>query len=307
MMRSASKNICSVRHRPMPSAPKRRACGVVPACRHWRGPSVYGSNRPSPSGWRNRPSVPARASARCPLNTCPLAPSMVMISPRLSVTPPHGHRAFRDVDLERARAGHAGPAHAARHHGRVARHAAARRENALGRMHAVNVFRARLVRTRITSRLSAASFSASSAVNAISPVAAPGDAQARSRCIAWAHAGSSVGCRIWSSADGSTRPPRSFVDQPLAHHVDRDLERRFCRALAGARLQHEQLAFLHREFDVLHVAVMRFETLRDAMSSQTPPASLLPSKASCRRCVRARFSRSAAACGCRRRHLRPAR
>ena len=40
---------------------------------------------------------------------------------------------------ERARADHAGQAHAARDHGRVARLAADRGENALGHFHAVNV------------------------------------------------------------------------------------------------------------------------------------------------------------------------
>ncbi len=48
------------------------------------------------------------------------------------------------VDGDCRGAGDAGAAHAARHHGRMAGHAAARGEDALGRMHAVNVFRARL-------------------------------------------------------------------------------------------------------------------------------------------------------------------
>ena len=48
-------------------------------------------------------------------------------------------------------------------------------------------------------------------------------------------------------------------------HVDGDLERGFRSALAGAGLEHEELAFLHREFDVLHVAVVMFERLADAL------------------------------------------
>ncbi len=48
-------------------------------------------------------------------------------------------------------------------------------------------------------------------------------------------------------------------DQLLAHHLDRDLERCLRRALARAALQHEELAVFDGEFDVLHVAVMRFE------------------------------------------------
>ncbi len=53
-----------------------------------------------------------------------------------------GHLALGDVDLERARAGNAGPPHAARHNGRMAGHAAARGQNAFCGVHAVNVFRA---------------------------------------------------------------------------------------------------------------------------------------------------------------------
>ena len=46
-------------------------------------------------------------------------------------------------------------------------------------------------------------------------------------------------------------------DQPLVGKLDRDLERRLGGALAGAGLQHPQLALLDREFEVLHVAVVR--------------------------------------------------
>jgi hypothetical protein len=55
------------------------------------------------------------------------------------------------------------------------------------------------------------------------------------------------------------RDGQALVDQPLIHHIDGDLERRLGRALAGAGLEHIELAALHRELDVLHVAVMGFE------------------------------------------------
>ncbi len=48
-------------------------------------------------------------------------------------------------------------------------------------------------------------------------------------------------------------------DEPLLGHVDGDLERGLRRALARAGLQHEQLAVLHGELDVLDVVEMRFE------------------------------------------------
>ena len=50
-----------------------------------------------------------------------------------------------------------------------------------------------------------------------------------------------------------------FVDQPLMGHIDRHLERGFGSALARTGLEHPQLPALDREFDVLHIAVVRFE------------------------------------------------
>ncbi len=48
-------------------------------------------------------------------------------------------------------------------------------------------------------------------------------------------------------------------NQSLAHHVHRNLHRRPPGALAAARLQHEQLPFLHGELQVLHVAIVLLE------------------------------------------------
>ncbi len=63
---------------------------------------------------------------------------------------------------------------------------------------------------------------------------------------------------------GLDAPDRLFLgDDALGDHVDGDLERRRGGALAGAGLEHEELALLHRELDVLHVAVMRFEPAAD--------------------------------------------
>ncbi len=46
-------------------------------------------------------------------------------------------------------------------------------------------------------------------------------------------------------------------------HIDRETHRGKARSLAVAGLQHPQLAFLHRELDVLHVAVVLFELVAD--------------------------------------------
>ena len=50
-----------------------------------------------------------------------------------------------------------------------------------------------------------------------------------------------------------------LADQPFAGHVDGDPERRLGGALAGAGLQHPELAALDGELDVLHVAIVALE------------------------------------------------
>ncbi len=89
---------------------------------------------PDSSGWR----IFTR-----PLSTSPLPPSTVMMSPFLKHLAADCHGAGLVVDAQRAGAAHARPPHAARHHGGVARHAAAGGENAGGRVHAVDVLGAR--------------------------------------------------------------------------------------------------------------------------------------------------------------------
>ena len=71
-----------------------------------------------------------------------------------------------------------------------------------------------------------------------------------------------------------------LVDQAFRDHVDGDLERRLGGALAGARLQHPELAALDGELDVLHVAVVRSQR-RDVTSSAKRPASRLQRRQLC--------------------------
>ena len=54
---------------------------------------------------------------------------------------------------------------------------------------------------------------------------------------------------------------RGARDDVAFGEIHRDLQRRLRGALAGAGLQHIQPVLLHREFDVLHIAVMGFERL----------------------------------------------
>jgi hypothetical protein len=55
------------------------------------------------------------------------------------------------------------------------------------------------------------------------------------------------------------RERRARVDAPLVDHVDREAHGGLRRALGGTGLQHEELAVLHGELDVLHVAIVLFE------------------------------------------------
>ena len=87
VMRLASKNICSVRHRPMPSAPKSRAVcaskGVSALARTFirRDPSAHSISVPK------SPTSSGCNVGTAPAITSPVAPSMVMISPSLSSRP----------------------------------------------------------------------------------------------------------------------------------------------------------------------------------------------------------------------------
>src|ERR1019366_163385 len=90
----------------------------------------------------------------------------------------HAHLALLLVDVDFAGAGHAALTHAACYDRSVARHAAARGQNARPDFHAVNIFWRGLARTSMTlAFLSLWTLAtASSAVNTICPTAAPGDA-----------------------------------------------------------------------------------------------------------------------------------
>ena len=96
-----------------------------------------------PISAESRRSAPAGSVGTAPSITCAGAPSSVM-SHRLHRWCAALHVSGLIIDPDVAGAGDTGPAHAARDHGRVAGHAAPGGQNALGRVHAVNVFRAGL-------------------------------------------------------------------------------------------------------------------------------------------------------------------
>ena len=169
------------------------------------------------------------------------------------------------VDAERAGARDARAAHAARNHRRVARHAAARRENARRRVHAVDVLRARLVADQ-DDRL-ALGLKLLGVVRREHDLAACGagrGGKARRDDLA---NGGRVDGRVQDLVELRRLDARYGLllgDEPFARHVDRNLQRRRNGALAVAALEHPQLAFLDGELHVLHVAVMPLQRLADA-------------------------------------------
>ena len=62
-----------------------------------------------------------------------------------------------------------------------------------------------------------------------------------------------------------SHPEHSFLsgDELFVCHIHGHLYRGRAVSLAGTRLKHEELAFLYRKLEVLHVAVMFFEFIAD--------------------------------------------
>ena len=120
-------------------------------------------------------------------------------------------------------------------------------------------------RTRITCSPASWRASASSAVKYTLPTAAPGDAFSPLASTVNSAFGSNCGCSNWSSCAGCTRSTASRLSiRPSLDHLDGHAQRGRGRALADARLQHEQAALLDRELDVAHVAVVVLELLHHA-------------------------------------------
>ena len=88
-----------------------------------------------------------------------------------------------------------------------------------------------------------------------------------------------------------------FGDHPFVDQVDRDPHGGETGPLGVAGLQHPNLAALHRELDVLHVAIVRFELFADFDQLLGEPRAWL-----CRESLRC-----ARGCGCRPPRLRPGR
>ena len=259
---SASKNMCSVRQSPMPSAPKAR--GLLRVARR----IGIGAHAQPPLCVR-----PAHQRGECArqLRLAHLGASVQHL-PRAAVDGDDVallegaladlHRAGLGVDAQRAGAATrtAAPCRARRRR----RGSSCRRARSGCRPR-----RACRGCPRGSSRGAPGSprgpcalrASASSASNTISPAAAPGEAGRPVAITSF----SAVGIDAWD-AEADRAPPASmrstalrFVIRPFARGRRRCCKRRLRRALARPRLQHPELAVLDGELDVLHVAVVRLE------------------------------------------------
>ena len=143
-MRSGSKNMCSVRQRPMPSAPNLRAVsassGVSALARTFRRAHAVG-----PFHQRGEVAGQLRLDHRDGADE-DLAGGAIERDGLAGAAPLAAgrQRLAGVVHGDAAGAGDAGPAHAARDHRGVAGHAAARGQDALGGVHAVDVLGAGL-------------------------------------------------------------------------------------------------------------------------------------------------------------------
>ena len=180
------------------------------------------------------------------------------------------HLALGVVDLQRLGTRDAGQAHRARDDRRVRGRAAARRQHALRGQHAVHVVRAGLdphQDDRVAGLLRR-----DRAVR-IEDRLADGSAGRRVEALAQQSVPHRRLCRLVEARQQQLHDLRGIDalnrllprDQVLAGHVDRDLHRRRRRALAGSGLEHVERAALDRELEVLHVAVVALEALRDLL------------------------------------------
>mmetsp|Transcript_17127 Transcript_17127/g.40884 ORF Transcript_17127/g.40884 Transcript_17127/m.40884 type:complete len:872 (+) Transcript_17127:77-2692(+) len=208
---------------------------------------------------RHQLLLPAHHLARRPVERHPVA-----LQEHLARRP-HRHRLGRHVHVQRVAPAHARLAPAARHHRRVGRHPAAARQDARRRPHPAHVLRGRL-RAGQQHRLALGR-----------PQLRVGRAEhhaphrrARRRVEPLRHHVALVRLRVLELrvqqlvqvARVHHHHRLGARDQPLALQVHRDLQGRAPRALAVARLKHEQAPLLDRELAVLHVLHVVLEQVR---------------------------------------------
>ena len=154
----------------------------------------------------------------------------------------------------------------------MAGHAAARGEDALRRVHAVDVLGLVSTRTRITFLPCALSvFGFFRREDDLARGGAGRGGQAGREQVA---GGLGIDGRVEELVEGRRIDALHRLvarDQAFVGHVDGDLQRRLAGAFAGARLQHPELAALDGELEILHVAIVALEHLADRARTRRRP------------------------------------
>ena len=292
------RNMCSVRQRPMPSAPyatrhlrRRAGRSALVRTRIRRNVSAQredGLERTARVGRDDRNRADHDLTGRA--------------VDRDDLALAHGlavdlEEAADDVDLQLVGTAHRGRAHAARHDGGVAHEPAARREDALGRDHAVQV-----VGRRLRPHEDDVFAELAVVLGEVGGEVDPTDGRAGRRVEALGDRGVlglGVELRVQQLVELRRLHAQhrlALVDEALFLHLDGHAQRGRGGALADARLQQEQATLLDGELDVAHVAVVALQRLHQL-------EQLLCGT----RGTRCPSRRAARWCGCRRRRLRPAR
>ena len=285
-MRSSAKNMCSVRQRPIPSAPSAaatrasRGVSALARMRSRRSPSAHSRSLRKPrGGGRGLGAVEQHAQhlgraggqgagdhlagRAVDRQLVPLAEGLV----------PHPHDPCLLVDVEVAGADDAGLAEAAGDDGGVRGHAAARGQDAGRGVHADDVL-GRGLGAHQQHRSGGRHLGRLLGGQRDPP---GGGARAGGQAVGEQRAaGDRLLLRLGVELRGQElRELRGLdaaerlaaVDQPLLHHLDGGAHGGRAGALARPRLQHEQLAVLDGELDVLHVAVVALQLLADLVGA----------------------------------------
>src|SRR5215469_8389970 len=177
------------------------------------------------------------------------------------------HDAVLFVDVDVAGARHATLAHAARDHGGVAGHPAARSQNPFGHFHAVNVFRRGFCTDENDRRLLSVARTLDGFIRREHDLA---DCRARGGRQTFRqhfHFPSFFIETRYQEVIQLVRldPEDGFVlaDQAFFDHIESHANRGQSGALSVARLQHVELAVLDGELEVLHVAIVLLQSRGD--------------------------------------------
>ena len=268
--RSLWKNMCSVRTRPIPSAPNSRAlCASSGVSAFARTPIVRAASAQARNSWTSGNSAGGRSCTASRI-TSPVSPSTAMMSSSRTIRPPALKvRCSSSTTMSPAPTTQGLPMPTATTAACEVRPPREVTMPSAAYMPATSSGDVS-ARTRITGLPSLASSTARSGSNTACPTAPPGEAgrpRARRRPLATARSrssGSSAGRKSLRSSHGGTRS--SEVSRSMTCSRTRSTATRTAargRPLARARLQEIELALLDGELDVLHVLVMALEAAGD--------------------------------------------